>query len=1301
MDGWCMNNAMRTVRRNLTTPSLAAAFLYIVRGGTAQFNSCNGTVANIGDGRCDPALNTPYCGWDGGDCCHCTCSDGPVHACSDNVFDCLYPGCGDPASAITEDSSCVGDWIGDGLCDDVNNFEACDYDGGDVRRRSMLRPPRSCFDPILVAEFPDCTGDWFLIGDGSCHAENNLAVCGWDGGDRTWLVETAAQARALVGAVNCSGGSFEVEWRGHITVDEPIYVVGGTVLSLTGAEPGAVIDGNGSTRLFTVVNATLHVSGINITSGASVVGGGIAAFRGALTLNRTNLTGNRAALEGGGVYMSDGSSLSCADVSFVDNNAGMDGGAVYVTGHSLVSCGGSWLNNAAARDGGAVSVSDRSTVLWGEDAIFAHNTAGIDGGAIFSINASLSWSGATTFANNTAGVNGGATAIFTGSSASWNATTSFDSNSCGGSGGGVLVFDRSAVAWSASTTFIRNEAAFSGAVHVADNSDVSWTGDAKSEASFDGNVAIGDPDEFESGFGGALVLELSSSVSWHRDLDFSSNSAESVAGALYASQSTIHWSGNTTRFAENTAGLSGGALFIWNGSLVDWEGDTTFASNEAGTDGGAVASPGFDSAYNFVSSTLVVNGSTAFVNNTSGANGGALAVSDGLSVSISALNVSFMENAAEVAGGAIYVSGTGIGPVFTGVGFFSNTAQVGGAVSTVGSGNLKGFADVESPNPTMYERCRFIGNRATATGGAIESASGQDSIFNCVFEGNKALAGGALRLAGTASVENCTFADNASDDGGGAAVSTIGSISRMANISFRGNVFYCQPNMFLGFESGDPFEAVCSGCQTLCDRCFFDEPELVPSCQDVMDHSTSSGGTATLDTISIEPGYWRATASSTDILECYHADACLGGVSGSADYCLEGYEGPYCSVCSGGYTAQLGYTCDKCSGSAGGIVVVVVLAVAAVFLGVAFVTYVMSGEVGRMGRRGSFGRLVRSIPLQSLKIIIVAWQILTQFTAVANVTFPHVYQRFLNTLDVFNFDLTWILSAGCVVDVDFHDRLLVSTITPLVALVFMAGTYTAATTIYRGAPDTLQTIWNKHVSLVLLLTFLVYSSVSAAIFQTFACEPLADGNIYLRADYSIQCDSPKHQAFMVYGGVMMVLYTVGIPAFYGYLLFRDRDVLTKDVVDRESVPRITTTSDLWKPYKPSAFYYEVIECGRRILLAGVAVFIEPNTSAQIAVTLMIAFVFVVTSEALAPYASRWDAWLSRMGHAVVFVSMYVALLLKVDVSDERVESQRVFEVVLVGAHACMIVMVVVETVVLTCSVKADHQTGGEDDAGDD
>ena len=47
-----------------------------------------------------------------------------------------------------------------------------------------------------------------------------------------------------------------------------------------------------------------------------------------------------------------------------------------------------------------------------------------------------------------------------------------------------------------------------------------------------------------------------------------------------------------------------------------------------------------------------------------------------------------------------------------------------------------------------------------------------------------------------------------------------------------------------------------------------------------------------MEELQINPGYWRATNSSEDVLACYHADACLGGVTGTPGYCREGHEGP-------------------------------------------------------------------------------------------------------------------------------------------------------------------------------------------------------------------------------------------------------------------------------------------------------------------------------------------------------------------------------------------------------------------------
>ncbi|CAM9682647.1 unnamed protein product, partial [Laminaria digitata] len=305
----------------------------------------------------------------------------------------------------------------------------------------------------------------------------------------------------------------------------------------------------------------------------------------------------------------------------------------------------------------------------------------------------------------------------------------------------------------------------------------------------------------------------------------------------------------------------------------------------------------------------------------------------------------------------------------------------------------------------------------------------------------------------------------------------------------------------------------------------------------------SRGGNVTLENISVNQGFWRATSSSREVLQCYNENACIGGVTGSPGYCEEGYEGPYCSICSEGYSEHLSFSCRECSDdNVDTIVVAVIVSIVGLIAVVVLASYLTSGE-SLDSKRGIIGIAKRYIPLQSLKIVILTWQILTQFSSVANVTYPDVYQVFLDGLDFFNFDFSWILSAGCVVRIDFHDRLLASTIGPIVAMAFLACTYTVASHVNRGKTDILQRIDDRHVSMVLLLTFLVYSNVSSILFKAYACEHLEDGKNYLRADYRIECDSSKHVGFQVYAGNMIVLYTVGIPVMYSYILFRDRDVL--------------------------------------------------------------------------------------------------------------------------------------------------------------
>lgn len=121
-------------------------------------------------------------------------------------------------------------------------------------------------------------------------------------------------------------------------------------------------------------------------------------------------------------------------------------------------------------------------------------------------------------------------------------------------------------------------------------------------------------------------------------------------------------------------------------------------------------------------------------------------------------------------------------------------------------------------------------------------------------------------------------------------------------------------------------------------------------------------------------------------------------------------------------------------------------------------------------------------------------------------------ERIQDGVDIINFDLSWVISAGCFLDVVFHDQLLWTTIAPIIIMGLLGGTYAAAVRKHGESSTAIRNAQQKHVSMALLVTFLVYSSVSSTVFQMFAREELEDGKRYLLADYTIECTSFKHKA---------------------------------------------------------------------------------------------------------------------------------------------------------------------------------------------
>lgn len=183
--------------------------------------------------------------------------------------------------------------------------------------------------------------------------------------------------------------------------------------------------------------------------------------------------------------------------------------------------------------------------------------------------------------------------------------------------------------------------------------------------------------------------------------------------------------------------------------------------------------------------------------------------------------------------------------------------------------------------------------------------------------------------------------------------------------------------------------------------------------------------------------------------------------------------------------------------------------------------------------------------------------------------------------------------------------------------------------------------------------------------------------MYLVGDYSILCTDDRHRVLQVYSIIMILVYPLGIPTLYAVLLYRQRESLSRGTCDET----LSSTAQLWAWYEPRFFYYEVVECIRRILLTGVTCWVYQGEAAQIVFTLIVTFVFLMVFEVCRPLKSRQDAWVYRWGEIVVYSSFFAALLYRVDVSDDREYSQQVFGWVVVLAHAGVVLGLIIQVCV--------------------
>jgi hypothetical protein len=421
--------------------------------------------------------------------------------------------------------------------------------------------------------------------------------------------------------------------------------------------------------------------------------------------------------------------------------------------------------------------------------------------------------------------------------------------------------------------------------------------------------------------------------------------------------------------------------------------------------------------------------------------------------------------------------------------------------------------------------------------------------------------------------------------------------------------------------------------------------------------------------------------------------------------CASGHSGPMCTVCTDGWARSTGLRCETCAdGDHAAFVVWLVLIMFALPLvyvalhyckGRSSMAHTLEAAQNCVSNLGTKLRVSKSwyrTTTVKLKILITFLQVLSQIHTVYEIPYPPAFEVFVQRMAFVNLDLIDVMRVGCVARVDYYGKLFAVTLVPIVlsALLYVLACCQ-------------QAMRNTCTKAFLLLTFIIFPSVSTTVLRAFPCRDFdGDYGSRLKADYSIDCNAPGRPGYVVYAVFMTLVYPFGIPALYAVLLWKQRkDVcpekrewtklcgcgfkisfrswtwhfgnfdypppalsVAKDkellelrnsmlsAKDDEASAMLRSTQFLFKEYEPRYWWFEIFECARRLMLTGGTVFFLEGSATQVAAGILVALVSIHVYADTHPFIDKKDDRLAMAAQWSIFFTLFSGLLLKTKVPSD-------------------------------------------------
>ncbi|CAI2370232.1 unnamed protein product [Moneuplotes crassus] len=329
--------------------------------------------------------------------------------------------------------------------------------------------------------------------------------------------------------------------------------------------------------------------------------------------------------------------------------------------------------------------------------------------------------------------------------------------------------------------------------------------------------------------------------------------------------------------------------------------------------------------------------------------------------------------------------------------------------------------------------------------------------------------------------------------------------------------------------------------------------------------------------VSVSPGYWRASQTSTFIAECINKDACNGGFSSGTLHpvdCAEGYQGELCAQCLANENVKYRKTgnskCEKCPSPVWNAILVIGLG----FIVFAFVMMLIVINI-RKTKESELSVLLR-ILTNYLQLIFTSLSLsssypvsMIQFFEATN-RFGDASQTFLS-FDCFirDYQITSPFSSNAIL------KVFLLSILPLILFGVVALIWIILYFIKRKYVKTLQR--NLAISFISIL-FLLHPKLTEQSLGLLRCVEIDEGDRRVRIDTSIKCYSSDHILYIAtISSPILIIWVILLPVTALILLFI--------YIKRQSDNKIKQYFlILYQGLKRDKFYWEFVNTARKIFI---------------------------------------------------------------------------------------------------------------------